>query len=95
MENNEDFWLQISTNGGSTYSTVATWAANSQFVNGQRYNETVTLNSGFASFNPRVRFRCDASSNSGYVYVDDIVLSGCSNGTAPAITQIIYLMKLP
>ncbi|MFT5640347.1 MAG: chitodextrinase [Cyclobacteriaceae bacterium] len=87
MENGEDFWLQISTNGGSTYSTVATWAANSQFVNGQRYNETVTLNSGFASANTRVRFRCDASGNSDYVYVDDIVLSGCSNGTTQAITK--------
>ena len=79
MDNsNEDFWLQVSTNGGSTYTTVEEWNLNDEFVNGVRYNETVVITGTFGS-NVRVRFRCDASANNDQVYIDDIRLSGCFN----------------
>ena len=87
MENGEDFWLQVSTFGGSTYTTVATWVAGTDFSNNQRYNESVTLTSGFATASTRLRFRCDATANSDYVYIDDVVLSGCSNGTTQVVTS--------
>lgn len=77
METNEDFWLQISTNGGSTYATVETWAAGTDFVNNNFYTESVTITGPFTT-NTRVRFRCDASGNSDYVYIDDVVISGCN-----------------
>ena len=87
MESGEDFWLQVSTNGGSSYTTVATWAQGTDFSNNSRFNESVTLTSGFAASNARLRFRCDASSNSDYVYIDDVVISGCSNGTSSVIVS--------
>lgn len=79
MENGEDFWLQISTNGGSSYTTVATWASGTDFQNGGAYQETVVIPGPFSS-NTRVRFRCDASGNRDYIYLDDVSLSGCALG---------------
>ena len=37
MESGEDFWLQISTNGGGSYTTVGTWAQGSDFSNNVRF----------------------------------------------------------
>jgi hypothetical protein len=87
MDNaNEDFWLQISTNGGSSYSTVEEWNLNDEFVNNVRYNDAVVISGPFST-NTRLRFRCDASTNSDWVYIDDVVISGCS-GTARQDEQI-------
>jgi hypothetical protein len=44
MENNEDFWLQVSTNGGSSYTTVATYARGVNFNNNTFYTDAVTIN---------------------------------------------------
>ena len=78
MENGEDFWLQISTNGGSSYSTVASYAAGTSFDNNSFYGDAVTIQGPFSS-NTRIRFRCDASTNSDYIYIDDVTITGCSN----------------
>ncbi len=84
MDNsNEDFWLQISNNGGGTYSTEHTWARNTDFNNDTRYDETVTIAGPFAS-NARLRFRCDASGNQDWVYIDDVIVEGCNNSSNTA-----------
>ena len=84
METNEDFWLQISTNGGSSYSTVATYVSGSSFNNNGFYQDAVVIPGPFSS-NTRLRFRCDASTNSDYIYLDDIVVTGCLNGAREVI----------
>ena len=81
MENGEDFWLQISTNGGSTFTTIGDWNRGVEFVNDQRYNESVVY-AGVFSANTQIRFRCDASGNSDWIYIDDVVITGCQ-GAAP------------
>jgi subtilisin family serine protease len=79
MDNsNEDFWLQISTDGGSTYTTVEEWNTNDEFVNNQRYYDSVIIPGPFTS-NTRLRFRCDASGNSDWVYIDEVIISGCTS----------------
>ncbi len=84
MDNaNEDFWLQISTNGGSTYTTVEEWNQGDEFQNNQRYFDAVVIPGPFTT-NTRLRFRCDASGNSDWVYLDDIVISGCQSGARTA-----------
>lgn len=81
MDNaNEDFWLQISTDGGASFTTIEEWNLNDEFVNNQRYNEVVTYAGTFTT-TTQLRFRCDASGNTDYVYLDDIEISGCSSGT--------------
>lgn len=79
MESNEDFWLQVSTNGGSSYTTVASWAQGADFSNNQRYNESVVITGTFSS-NTRLRFRCDASADNDYIYIDDVEILGCAGG---------------
>lgn len=76
MDNsNEDFWLQISTDGGSSYTTVEEWNLNDEFVNDVDYFDETVLLSGFALTNQtRVRFRCDASANGDQVYIDNVTI---------------------
>ena len=79
MENNEDFWLQISLDGGSSYTTVATYVSGSSFSNNQNYTSEVLIPGPFTD-NTRVRFRCDASGNNDKVYLDDVLITGCVEG---------------
>ena len=79
MENNEDFWLQVSTNGGSSYTIVADYDSGDEFTNGNREFESVTIQGPFSA-NTRLRFRCDASGNGDRVYFDDVRISGCTVG---------------
>ncbi len=79
MDNsNEDFWLQISENGGSSYSTVEEWNLNDEFTNNARYYDQVVITGPFSS-TTRLRFRCDASGNSDWIYVDEVDITGCNN----------------
>ncbi|NJL75265.1 MAG: hypothetical protein HC892_09790 [Saprospiraceae bacterium] len=81
MDNaSEDFWLQLSTNGGSTYTTVEEWNLGDEFVNNVRKFDAVTLTGPFTS-NTRFRFRCDASTDQDWIYLDDITITGCQNNT--------------
>ncbi len=77
MENGEDFWLQVSTNGGSSYTTVGDWNQGAQFVNNVFYTSSVVIPGPFTS-TTRFRFRCDASGNSDWVYIDDVEITGCT-----------------
>lgn len=93
MESGEDFWLQISNNGGSSYTTVGDWNQGVEFQNNQRYDEQVTIQGPFAS-NTRLRFRCDASGNSDWVYIDDVVITGCTSGSSLRAPQVVNLNEL-
>lgn len=78
MDNSsEDFWLQISTNGGSDFTTVEEWNLNDEFQNGQVYYDATNITGPFTS-NTKLRFRCDASGNSDWVYIDEVDIKGCS-----------------
>ena len=76
MEADEDFWLQMSTDGGLTYTTVRTWVSRTDFVNNTRYFENVRIPGPFTA-NTRFRFVCNASNNGDQVYLDEIVISSC------------------
>ncbi|MBX2876414.1 MAG: T9SS type A sorting domain-containing protein, partial [Saprospiraceae bacterium] len=83
---NEDFWLQISTDGGVTFNTVEEWNLGDEFENETRYFDAVTIPGPFTA-NTQVRFRCDASSNTDYVYIDDVSISGCVNGVGSRLNN--------
>lgn len=73
---NEDFWLQISTNGGSTYTTIEEWNLGDEFLNNQIIQESITY-TGQLTANTKLRFRCDATADGDQVYIDDITIEGC------------------
>ncbi|MFT5997587.1 MAG: hypothetical protein ACI81P_000032 [Neolewinella sp.] len=86
MENGEDFWLQVDNGDGNGFQTVQTWARGTDFNNNTLYNESVTITaSGGFGTSVQVRFRCDASGNSDYVHLDNIVLGGCQSNGARVI----------
>lgn len=76
FENNEDFWVQISTNGGSSYTTIGDFNAGTQFSNEVRKAGKVIIAGPFTT-NTRLRFRADASADDDRVYIDDVVITGC------------------
>ena len=77
MDNsNEDFWLQISLNGGASFSTVEEWNEGDEFQNNVREFDVVTISGPFST-NTQLRFRCDASNNGDRVYIDDVLIEGC------------------
>ena len=81
MENGEDFWLQISQDNGQ-WTTLASWARGTDFTNNVREFEIVSIPVGSLSSNTRFRFRCDASGNSDFIYIDDVIITGCTNGNS-------------
>ena len=81
----EDFFLEYSTNGGSSWSQIEEWNLNDEFVNNQRYFEQVVFDATFSS-TTQFRFRCDASNNGDRLYLDDIVITSCSS-TEPTDTE--------
>jgi subtilisin family serine protease len=83
MDNSsEDFWLQLSTDGGASFNTIEEWNFGDEFVNNQRYYDTVVF-AGTFSGNTQLRFRCDASGNSDWVNIDDVTISGCKGEVVP------------
>jgi hypothetical protein len=77
MEFGEGFLLEISHNGGASYEVVGEWRRGSEFSNNQYYYDDVSI-SGELSANTRLRFRCDASHNSDFVYLDDVEILTCA-----------------
>ena len=76
MENGEDFFLEISGNGGSSYSIVQSWVGGTHFSNNVRFDEVLTVSGPFTS-STVFRIRCDASGNNDQVYIDDVIISDC------------------
>ena len=72
----EDFWLQISTDGGTTFTTVEEWGAQDEFNNDERFFESVTIQGPFSDVT-QIRFQCHASGSADYLYLDDVTISGC------------------
>ncbi|MHC4783783.1 MAG: carbohydrate-binding protein, partial [Planctomycetota bacterium] len=84
MDNsNEDFWLQISTNGGGTYNTVQAWVRSIDFENDQFYTESVTITGYTLTDQTRIRFRCDASGDNDDVYIDVVDISASGGVMVP------------
>lgn len=81
FEAGEDFWLQVSNNGGTSYTTVATFTQGVEFTNNVRKNATITIAGPFTS-TTRFRFRADASADDDVVYIDDVVITGCQGPVA-------------
>lgn len=78
---NQDFWLQISTDGGLNFSTIEEWNYTDEFDNNLREFENVSIPGPFSD-EVVLRFRCDATGNNDKVYIDDIYIEGC-DGAAP------------
>ncbi len=82
----EDFWLLISTDGGASFTEVGAWRRGLDFDNNERLFDQVIIPGPFSA-NTVLRFQCDASNNSDWVYIDDVVISGCTTGTTSGLVS--------
>ncbi len=76
METGEDFWLQYYN--GTTWQTVATFRAGTEFTNNVFTQKTVSIPKSTYTYptGARIRFMCDASDNNDDVYIDEIEWRG-------------------
>ena len=84
MENGEDFWVQYYN--GSSWSTVAAYAAGTSFTNNAFWHATITLNNVNFPTNAQFRFQCDASNNSDFIYIDAVTVTGSNTLMAGTTT---------
>ncbi|MHC4988592.1 MAG: putative Ig domain-containing protein, partial [Planctomycetota bacterium] len=68
----DDFRLQISTNGGASYTTVEEWNLGDEFDNDQDYRDAVFIEGYGFNDQTRLRFLCDTSDDTEYVYIDNV-----------------------
>ncbi len=81
FEGSEDFFLEISTNGGTSWSVLKQYVNDVDFSDtGGPQTDSVTSSGLSLTSTTTLRFRCDASGNADDVYIDQIVVSGCNGG---------------
>jgi len=77
METGEDFFLEVSTDGGATYTILEEWNSGVEFQNLTLYSEAVAIPAALLTQTTTFRFRCDASSNYDIIYLDNIIIESC------------------
>lgn len=91
MEKNEDFLLEISTDGGQHFDIIENWVSGLDFENQEYHSERLNIEYDFTD-DTVLRFRCDASSNNDHIYLDQIEIH---EGANHAQSKIIILDNKP
>lgn len=73
----DSFSFQISKNGGASYTTYKSWTVASGFPNNQFHTDNVVVSDAFTNAT-QFRFLGSFNSNSNRVYLDDIIINGCT-----------------
>lgn len=76
MEDDEGWVLEVSTNGGASYSEIGNWYYPESFDN----DDNAWFTAGYAgslTTQTRFRFRGDGNDDSDVVYIDNIDIRGC------------------
>ena len=78
FENNEDWFLEFSSDNGSNWTTIEQYVVDDDFTEWTCYDETITILASNQTFNSqnKLRFRCDASKDDDQLYIDNITVSG-------------------
>ena len=74
METNEDFFIELWD--GGAWQVVGNYARAGSINNNTYYQATIPVSAGDVNFSnsASLRFRADASGNSDWVYIDDVVV---------------------
>ena len=82
MDTNEDFLLEYYN--GSAWQTVVDLVVGVDFSNNTFYHAVITIDRASFNFptNAKLRFRCDASSNTDDVYIDNIEWRGLATASS-------------
>ncbi|WP_242202126.1 PKD domain-containing protein [Aestuariivivens insulae] len=81
VDNGESVVLEMSTNGGGTYSNVKTWIEGTDFNDGVRLNDAFDITNTFSATTV-FRLRSTFSQSNESVYIDDVLIQDCSGSSA-------------
>ena len=84
----EDFMIEVSKDGGNTFTTVHTLAHGIDFENDKRYSKELSVSKEYLSSQSVIQIRCDASSNSDVVFLDNLTLKSC--GEISALLEEVF-----
>jgi hypothetical protein len=95
METNEDFFVRYSSNGGSSWTTLESYASGTDFNNNSFYSVAIDLSNYGITLTDDVKFRiqCDASSNADQVYIDAVVVTGIPANSSLESTEGIIAIQ--
>ena len=83
----DDFFFEVSTDGGSSFSIIETWVRGTDFNNESREFENITFAGPFSN-QTVFRFRNDMTNNGDRVFIDNILIDGCTTNTvAPLVAS--------
>ncbi|MBX2848693.1 MAG: glycoside hydrolase family protein [Acidiferrobacterales bacterium] len=72
---NEDFFLEMSLDGGGNWQTIGSWNLTDEFVNNQLMHDGVTVHNTALTNNTKFRFRADASGDWDFLYIDNVIIA--------------------
>lgn len=75
FETGEDFFLEYSNNGGTSWTTIKNYVFTADFINNVVYDRNVVINAPLAT-TAKFRFRCDAGDTTDKLYLDNIIVTG-------------------
>lgn len=83
METGEEFWVQLSTDGGTNWTTIQAFVSGTDFNNTQREEPELIITNQDYTFTDAVtvRFVCHASEDNDNVYIDNIRLTAMAPGS--------------
>jgi len=87
MEDDKDFFFEISIDGGSTFFIFKEWVSSQEFVNNELYSISFAIDQQWLSEQTIFRFRCDGTINSDEVYLDNIQISYCQTTCVDNVLQ--------
>ena len=70
----EDFFLEMSLNGGLNWRVIDSWNLGDEFENNTLMHDGVTVHNTSFSNNTKFRFRADASGQYDYLYIDNVII---------------------
>jgi len=76
MEAGKDFFLEISTDAGQSFSIIQTFVSGTDFSDSIREAVDIQYETTLST-NTRLRIRCDGFRNNDRVYIDEVTINGC------------------
>lgn len=73
----QSFFLELSTDGGSSFVAVNEWINGTDFNDNVMYSDSISIPNNQLSATTVIRFRCFGSINSDKVYLDNIKIKSC------------------
>jgi hypothetical protein len=77
LETGEQLFFDASTDGGSSYNNLDAWVMGIDFMNEEFFDGEVLISGVTAT--TRFRFRMGGNQNNDQIFIDDVVINGCSD----------------